>query len=83
MGLRHLVIVSQHNKVRLLLKSPAPREASMTLLDCACADTLSRKVVGIVTRKDLANLRSHHQKEDFMGSRVDEVTYFMPENFSH
>jgi len=71
MGLRHLVIVNHHNKVRLCRKKCL---AQHVLIHCV-------QVVGMVTRKDLANLRSHHQREDFMGTRVDEVAYLMPEDF--
>ena len=42
---------------------------------------LHNQVVGLVTRKDLANLRSHHRKEEFLGSCATEVSYVLPEDF--
>jgi hypothetical protein len=101
MGLRHLTIVNTHNQVghrfancRALTLGRRRALPHVTIQQSSIRRSsphhiysldLFTQLVGMVTRKDLANITNDMKREDFLfSSRIanDTVKYVMPEDFA-
>ena len=99
MGLRHLTIVNTHNQVCRTGQAPLwlrwrcfafrrlglGRALAVRWLAHLTIFSPLPQLVGIVTRKDLANITNDMKREDFLfSSRIanDTVKYIMPEDFA-
>ncbi len=65
LGLRHLIVVNEQNKVSFAFTRDPRNWKTDVTSDCilqSYASAVSPQVVGVVTRKDLAKYRQTHKK---------------------